>query len=105
MSAMVRKKHDVAIAEFKQAVEIAAQPDPATMVRLGQAYNLAAKYDDAIAILDKVMSKADVHPQIKQFAQAEKVRAVQGKSGGKPPAAAPPAATPPAPAPPAEKKP
>ncbi len=87
LSAMLRKKYDVAISEFKQSIEGAATPDPATMVRLGQAYNLAGKYDDAIAILDKVMAGADVHPQIKQFAQAERVRAIQGKgAGAKPPA-------------------
>src|SRR5216683_5735326 len=93
LSAMLRKKYDVAISEFKQSIEGAATPDPATMVRLGQAYNLAGKYDDAIAILDKVMAGADVHPQIKQFAQAERVRAIQAKGGAKPPAP-PPAAEP-----------
>ena len=83
---MLRKKYDVAIAEFKEAVEGASTPDPATMVRLGQAYNQAKKYDEAIAILDKVMAGADVHPQIKQFAQAERVRAIQGKGGPAKPA-------------------
>ena len=89
LSAMLRKKYDVAISEFKQSIEGAATPDPATMVRLGQAYNLAGKYDDAIAILDKVMAGADVHPQIKQFAQAERVRAIQAKGAGAKPAAPP----------------
>ncbi len=96
LGAMVRKKYDVAIEEFKTAISISSTPDPATMVRLGAAYNLAGKHDDAIAVLDKVMTMADVHPQIKQFAQAEKVRAVQAKGGAKP-AAAP--AKPAAPAP------
>jgi len=93
LSAMLRKKYDVAITEFKMAVEGAATPDPATMVRLGQAYNAAGKPDDAIAILDKVMAGSDVHPQIKQFAQAERVRAIQAKGGAKPPT--PPPAAPP----------
>lgn len=95
--AMVRKKYDVAISEFKLAVDGAAQADPATMVRLGQAYNLAGKPDDAIAILDKVMANAEVHPQIKQFAQAERVRAVQAKGGPPKPAATPPPAAQPKP--------
>jgi len=82
LAAMVRKKYDVAVNEFKISVDSSSQPDPATMVRLGAAYNQAGKYDDAIAILDKVMSQADVHPSIKQFAQAEKVRATQAKAGG-----------------------
>jgi len=88
MGAMVRKKYDVAIAEFKTATEIATQPDPATMVRLGAVYNLAGKPDEAIAVLDKVMAATDLHPTIRQFAQAERVRAVQAKGGAKPAAPA-----------------
>ena len=87
-----RKKYDVAITEYKLALETAANPDPATMVRLGAVYNIAGKPDDAIAIIDKLLAMPDVHPQIKQFAQAEKARAVQAKTGAKP--AAPPAAKP-----------
>jgi tetratricopeptide (TPR) repeat protein len=49
LAALARKKYDVAIAEFKLAVEGAANPDPATMVRLGAVYNMTGKYDDAIA--------------------------------------------------------
>src|ERR1700730_4802543 len=51
-AAALRKKYDVAIAEYKQAVEGAGTPDPATMVRLGQVYNQAGKPDEAIATLD-----------------------------------------------------
>lgn len=92
LAAMVRKKYDVAVTEFKTAVDTSSQPDPATMVRLGAAYNLSGKYDDAIAVLDKVMAETDVHPAVKQFAQAEKVRAMQAKAGGaaKPAANVPP---------------
>jgi tetratricopeptide (TPR) repeat protein len=93
LAAVLRKKYDVAIAEFKEAVNGAATPDPATMVRLGQAYNVAGKPDDAVAILDKVMAIPDLNPQIRQYAQAERVRAIQAKGGGAKPAAAP-AATP-----------
>jgi tetratricopeptide (TPR) repeat protein len=86
-AAMLRKKYDVAISEYKQAVDGAGTPDPATMVRLGQAYNAAGKPDDAIAILDKVMADDKVHPQIRQVAQAERVRAIQAKGVGAKPAA------------------
>jgi len=90
LAAMVRKKYDVAIAEFKLALERAANPDPATMVRLGAVYNMAGKHDEAIAVLDKVMAGTDVHPTIKQFAQAERVRAFQAKQAAKPAEAAKP---------------
>jgi tetratricopeptide (TPR) repeat protein len=96
LSAMIRKKYDVAITEFKTAVDGASEPDPATQVRLASAYNAAGKYDDALPILDKLMAQANLHPSIRQFAQAERVRAIQGKGGGAKPATPPPAAaTPP----------
>jgi len=76
--AMARKKYDVAITELKAAVDL--NGDIASMVRLGQSYNFAGKHDDAIAILDKVMANAEAPPQVKQIAQAEKVRAVQAKA-------------------------
>src|SRR5262245_304344 len=93
LAASARKKYDVAIAEFKMAIEGSANPDPTTFVRLGQIYNLAGKPDDALPILDKVLAMPDVHPQIKQFAQAERVRALQAKGAVKP--ATPPPAAPP----------
>ena len=89
MAALARKKYDVAIAEFKTAVDSASQPDPATMVRLGAAYNMDGKYDAAIIVLDKVLAIPDAHPAVKQFAQAERVRAIQAKQGGAKPPAAP----------------
>ncbi len=95
LSAMVRKKYDVAIAEFKAASEATDKPDPATQVRLASAYDAAGKYDDALPILDKLMAQPDLNPSIRQFAQAERVRAMQGKGAGAKPAA------PAAPAPPA----
>ncbi len=99
LAAMARKKPDVAEAEFKAALNGVEKPDPGIMVRLGMAYSQENKYDDAIAILDKVMAMPDIPPQFHQFAQAERVRAMQKKNGG---AAAPPAngAAPATPAPP-----
>lgn len=87
LAALARKDNNVAIAEFRTAIESAAVPDPATMVRLGAAYDQSGKYDEAIAILDKVMAMTEVHPAVKQFAQAERVRAMQAKGQGAKPAA------------------
>jgi tetratricopeptide (TPR) repeat protein len=77
IAAMDRKKYDVAETEFKSALE--SKADPATMVRLGSAYSLDGKYDDAIAQFDKVMGTADASAPVKQVAQAERVRAIQKK--------------------------
>ncbi len=94
LAALARKNYDVAIAEFKLAIEGAANPDPATMVRLGAVYNMTGKHDEAIAILDKVMNDPEVHPTIKQFAQAERARAYQMKQAAQKPAEAKPAPEP-----------
>jgi tetratricopeptide (TPR) repeat protein len=87
LAALARKKPDVAETEFKAAMEDSTdKPDPGVMVRLGIAYSQEAKYDDAIAIFDKVMAMTDIPPQFHQFAQAERVRAIQKKNGGAIPA-------------------
>ena len=91
MSAMARKKYDVAESEFKFAIDGVDKPDPATMVRLGKVYSDDGKYDDAIAQFDKVMAMQDINVQVKQVAQAERVRAIQKKNPAKPADAAPPA--------------
>lgn len=85
---MTRKKYDVAVAEYKTAVESASNPDPATLTRLGSALNSAGKYDEAIAALDKVIATPDAHPQVKQVAQAEKNRGMKLKQGAAKPAPA-----------------
>ncbi|HVX67225.1 MAG TPA: hypothetical protein VHA11_11515 [Bryobacteraceae bacterium] len=102
MAASTRKNFDQAISEFKTALTVTKQPDPSTEVRLASVYNKAGKYDDAIALCDKLMAQADLHPTIRQYAQAERARAVQAKGGPAPaPAAAPSSTATPAPAAPA----
>jgi tetratricopeptide (TPR) repeat protein len=77
--AVVRKKYDVAVAEFKMASDL--DPQPAFLVRQASALQSAGKYDDAIAICDKLLTDAQLHPQIRQVAQS--VRAAAIKAGGK----------------------
>lgn len=84
-AAQTRKKYDVAMSEMQTAVEQA--PDQVTMVKLAQVYNINNKPDEALAMLDKLNAMPDIHPTIRSFAQAERVRATQLKGGGaKPPA-------------------
>ena len=92
-----RKKYAPAIAEYKLAVEGAANPEPATYLRIGDAFHQLGKYDEAIAQFDKVMANPNLTPQLKQFAQAMRVRAVQARDKGKTPAAAAPTAGQPGP--------
>jgi len=68
------------VSELKQAIDLA--PEPVTMVQLAAVYDMQKKPDDALPLLEKVMSSPDVPASVKQYAQAEKVRATQMKSGG-----------------------
>jgi hypothetical protein len=106
LSALVRKKYDVAVAEFKTAAEGAAHPEPAYQVREASALQLSGKNDDAVAICDKIMADSQVFPQIRQVAQAIRATAIKAGAKNTTPPAAPAAAAPAAPAAPpaAEKK-
>ena len=53
MSAALRKKFDESIADFKQAIAVAAPPDAGTYLRLGQTYIDAGKLDEANDAFDK----------------------------------------------------
>jgi tetratricopeptide (TPR) repeat protein len=79
--AMVRKKHEDAIAEYKLALDT-PNPDPATMIRLGMVYSQLRRHDEALAILDKAIASTD-NPQIKQIAGQEKVKVATAKAAEK----------------------
>jgi len=78
--ALARKKYDVAAGEFKTATETAADPQPATFVRMGGALTDSGKPDQAIATFDKVLAMPNVPDQIKSIAQSEKARAEKAKT-------------------------
>jgi tetratricopeptide (TPR) repeat protein len=80
LSSLVRKKPDDAAAHFKTASEIDPS-EPAHQARLAQAYLQAGKNDDAIAICDKVLANAQIHPQIKAFVTTVKEQATKAKGG------------------------
>lgn len=83
LSAMVRKKYDVAVQEFKTSTEVASQQDPATFARLAQAYREGGKHDDAIATADKVLAMPNLNPAVKQYAEQQKALATKAKGGAK----------------------
>jgi tetratricopeptide (TPR) repeat protein len=74
MSALTRKKYDVAATEFKAAVE-SAPDEPTYQVRLASALQQGGKNDEAIAVCDKVLANPNLHPQIKQVATSIKAQA------------------------------
>jgi tetratricopeptide (TPR) repeat protein len=82
MAAAVQKKTDVAVSEFKLAIDGASTPDPGTMIRLAAVYNDAGKYDDAAPLLDKVLASS-APDGIKRVAQNEKQRADKLKAAKK----------------------
>jgi tetratricopeptide (TPR) repeat protein len=105
--AVVRKKYDVAVQEYKTAVDSAATPEPANIVRLANAYNLNKQPDAAIATLDRLKTMTDVSAAITAAATNERNTAIKlkgaasGTTGGTTgsPAAAPASTTPSTPAP------
>ncbi|MBL8295273.1 MAG: tetratricopeptide repeat protein [Bryobacterales bacterium] len=82
MSALARKKYDDAITHFKQAAEVAANPDAKSRakLRVAQACNTAGKFDEALAVLEPLLADQNLNPGFRQFAGQEKLRAVTGKS-------------------------
>lgn len=80
MVAMVQKKYDVAVNEFKSSMEVAATPDLATSVRLAAAYTNTGKFDESTALLDKVIAEPGASEPIKKAAQNEKLRVEKAKA-------------------------
>jgi len=77
--ALLRKKFDVAITEFKTALDGDPLQD-AYATRLAHAYLSAGKLDECIATCDKLLAKADLHPQIKSVVTSIKNQAVAAKA-------------------------
>jgi len=87
-SAVLRKKYDDAISDYKQAIAVQSTPDPATWVRLGQSYEDTGKFDDASDAFDKAINTPNVNPKVKAIAQAKKDEVAKRKAAGsKPPGA------------------
>src|SRR5579864_3237177 len=86
MAASLRKKYDDSITDYKQAIAVGATQDPATWLRLGQAYLDANKLDEAADAFDKALTASNASPQVKSIAQAKKDETAKRKAGGaKPP--------------------
>ncbi|HYL35259.1 MAG TPA: tetratricopeptide repeat protein [Bryobacteraceae bacterium] len=93
MAAALRKKYEESIADYKQSIAVAANPDPATWLRLGQTYIDAGKLDEATDAFDKGLNAPNASPQVKSIAQGKKAEIAKVKAGGaKPSGNAPPPA-------------
>src|SRR5579885_236459 len=67
--AMAQRKTAVEAQEFKTAVDMMNPPDQVAMARLANAYNELKQYDDALAVLNKLLAMSDLNPVVKNFAQ------------------------------------
>ena len=81
MLAAVDKKYDVAITEFKTAVDVGATPEPSVMIRLAVAYTNTKRFDEANATADRVLAMAGTPEALKKIAQEEKARIAKLKGG------------------------
>jgi tetratricopeptide (TPR) repeat protein len=100
MAEVLRKNYDGAVTNYKQSLAIGSSANPATLVRLAQAYMSMGKLDDANFTLDKAINTPDVPAQIKTIAENLKAEVAKHKAAA-PPAAAGGAAAPASPATPA----
>jgi tetratricopeptide (TPR) repeat protein len=80
LAAIPRKKYDVCIEQFSLSLSNAAQPDPATYVRLADCQTKLKKYDDAIASLDKALADPNASAQVKNVATTMKIEANKAKA-------------------------
>ncbi|MDZ7639564.1 MAG: hypothetical protein U5J83_15115 [Bryobacterales bacterium] len=76
----IRKKYVEAAEHFKKAID--AQPDPVRMLKAGNAYRLAKKYDEAIVMFDQALASPDSTDQVKSMATNEKQAAIKAKESG-----------------------
>jgi len=81
-AAGLRKKYDEAVADYKQAISIAATPDAITWARLGQVYEDSGKLDDAADAFDKALATPNISPQVKSVVQAKKNEVAKRKGAG-----------------------
>lgn len=79
LCSLARKKPDLAATQFKEAFDL--DPQPAYQVRLASALQASGKNDEALAIVDKMLADANLHPAIKQVATQVKNAATAAKGG------------------------
>ena len=77
--ALVRKKYDVAVTEFRAAVDVDPDKQGAYQVRLASALQSAGKNDEALAICDKLLADPNLHPAIKAATENVKKAATAAK--------------------------
>jgi tetratricopeptide (TPR) repeat protein len=75
MVAEKRGKLDVAVTEYKAAVDTAPTPDSVAMARLSSAYNNNMQYTEALAMANKVLGMENLNPTVKAFATQERDKA------------------------------
>lgn len=73
MAALVRKNYAACAENYGKAVEMAAQADPASMVRQANCLRQDKKLDEALAVIDKALAMENVHPQVRNAATEEKI--------------------------------
>jgi tetratricopeptide (TPR) repeat protein len=75
-----RKNWDAALADYKQAMDIA--PNPNIEVRIGDVYEKEGKHDEAITELDKALADPALDPRAKTIATSLKNAATKMKAAG-----------------------
>jgi tetratricopeptide (TPR) repeat protein len=72
MADVLKKDYTAATDDYKKSLAVEATPNPATLVRLAQAYMDDGKYENADFTLDKAIAMPNAPAQVKSIAQAMK---------------------------------
>lgn len=80
LAALARKNYAGCVSELSTAATLASQQDPTLMVRLANCQIHSGKFDDALALLDKVLNDPNAVPQVKNVAAQLKVDANKKKA-------------------------
>jgi tetratricopeptide (TPR) repeat protein len=76
--ALDKKNYENAVKEFQTAADM--DPQPAYLVRLASSQSSAGKYDEAMAVCDKIMADQQAPQQVRQLAQAVRAAAAKNKA-------------------------
>jgi tetratricopeptide (TPR) repeat protein len=80
LAALDRKQYDQAATHLKAAIE--DSPEPAYQAQLASALQQGGKYDEAIAVCDKLLADPQLHPTIKQYVTNVKAQSAAAKAKG-----------------------
>jgi tetratricopeptide (TPR) repeat protein len=82
-AAIVKKDYVACATNFQQASGMTGGVDPVLLARAANCYRMAKRYDEAIALFDKVLADPNSNEAVKQYVNQGKSQALQAKTAVK----------------------